>query len=192
MLPAAFPGNVIPLFGYCLRGCGKPAVRFELQPSGEKCGYCADEPRCRPAGQPLHVPAYCDPANEVRGNLYDRNLDVKEIAKRMRQAIKAELPLAKVSVKIRRFAGGQAIDIALQSAPFNCEPLIPMQQWYDQLDAQGVMRPWRENFDPQMAEAMALLKDIHGRWNRDNSDGQSDYFDVNYYGGVTGPNGMNW
>jgi hypothetical protein len=139
-----------------------------------------------------HVPAYCDPTNEVRGDLYDRRLDVKEIAKRMRQVIKAELPGVKVSVQIDRFSGGCSIDATLKEAPFNTEPLVPMQEWHDAQDRDGLRRPWRENFEPAMVQTMAKLKEIHGRWNRDNSDSMSDYFDVNYYGSICDPNGMSW
>jgi hypothetical protein len=146
--------------------------------------------RGQAAKKPRYVPAYCDPANEVRGELYERALDVKEIAKRMRQAIKAELPGVKTRVRIERFSGGRAIYIQLVEAPFNTNPLIPMNQWYDENNGYG--RPWKENFAPEMVEAMAKLNGIHDRWNRDNSETMSDYFDVNYYGSVTGPNGMTW
>lgn len=191
-MQAALAQKVIPLFGYCVRGCGRPAVRRQLLPNGDQLCLCADLPRCAPADAPRYVPAYCDPANEKRGKAYDRNLDVTEIAKLMRQAIKAELPGVKCSVRIQRYSGGRSINITLLEAPFNCEPVIPMQQWYEDHDRQGIQRPWRENFDPAMVEAMAKLKDIHGRWNRDNSDSMSDYFDVNYYGSVSGPDGMSW
>lgn len=174
--------NVIPLFGYCLRGCGNPAVRIEHQANGDKQCLC-DNPNCRPR----YMPAYCDPNNEVRGAAYDKNLSVKEIAKLMRKAIKAELPGVKVSVRMH---GYNCIRMALQEAPgINCEPLVPMQIWYEE-NPYG--RPWKDNFDPQMVALMDRLKDILGRWNRDNSDSMSDYFDVNYYSSLAAPNGMNW
>jgi hypothetical protein len=182
--------NVIPLFGYCVRACGKPAVRREVLENGDVLCLCEDRPRCRPADQPLYKPAYCDPDNEVRGACYDRNLSVKEIAKLMRQAIKKELPGVKVSV---RMDGYNCIRMALVAAPgVNCESLIPMQQWYEQNDLQGIRRPWKENYRPEMVELMAKLKNIHDRWNRDNSDISVDYFDVNYYGSVSGPDGLSW
>jgi hypothetical protein len=184
--------KIAPFLGYCVRGCGQPAVRRDVLKNGDVLCLCQDRPRCRPADQPLHIPAYCDPANEVRGAAYDRNLDVKEIAKRMRQAIKDEVPGVKVRVRIQRYSGGQAIDVSLDAGPFNCEPLIPMQEWYEQNDIQGIRRPWKENYGPEMVEAMAKIKEIHGRWNRDNSDSMSDYFDVNYYGSITSPNGISW
>lgn len=142
--------------------------------------------------QPRYVPAYCDPTNIVRGKFYEHDLDVKEIAKRMRQAIKAELPEVKAKVQIRRYSGGQAVDIHVDSASFDCDPIIPMQQWYEENDMQGFRRPWKENYNATMVQAMVKLKEIHGRWNYDNSDIMSDYFDVNYYGSVTSPNGISW
>jgi hypothetical protein len=186
------PDNVIPLFGYCLRGCGRPATRRVPQPNGDIHCLCDDEPNCRQKARELYMPAYCDPANEVRGNLYDRDLDVKEIAKRMRQAIKAELPGVKVSVKIQRYSGGASIDVWVKEMPCDCQPIIPRQQWHEERDRTGILRPWRENYKPEMAAAMDKIKEIHGRWNRDNSDTMVDYFDVNYYGSVHDPNGTSW
>lgn len=180
--------NVVPFFGYCVHGCGKPAVRREQLENGDVLCLCVD---CyRPAGQPLYRPAYCDPDNEVRGACYDRNLSVKEIAKLMRQAIKKELPGVKVSVRMN---GYNCIRMELVAAPgVNCESLIPMQRWHEQNHLQGIMRPWKENYRPEMVALMAKLKDIHDRWNRDNSDISVDYFDVNYYGSVSGPDGISW
>lgn len=139
---------------------------------------------------PSFLPAYCDPNNETRGACYDKNLSVKDIAKLMRQAIKKELPGVKVSVRTR---GYNAIEMRLVAAPgVNTDPLMPMQQWHDENRSQGIIRPWRENYHPDMVELMAKLCDIHDRWNRDNSDTSFDYFDVNYYGGVCCPGGITW
>lgn len=175
-----------PCIGYCIRGCGRPANAIKALDNGDLLATCGF-PDCQSR---KFVPAYCDPNNETRGACYDRNLSVKEIAKLMRQAIKTELPGVKVSV---RMDGYNCIRMSLVEAPgVNCEPLIPYEDWYKQQDQTGFRRPWKENYTPEMNELMAKLKDIHGRWNRDNSDPMSDYFDVNYYGSVTVRNGCNW
>jgi hypothetical protein len=186
------PDNVIPIFGYCAGGCGRPAVRFERLPNGDRISRCEDQPCCRPAGQTLYTPAYCDPDNEVRGALYEPGLNVKEIAKRMRAWIKRELPGVKCSIRIDRFAGGAAIDLRLLEAPCNVNPLIPPREWEEQQERECRRRPWKENFDPAMVKLMEALVEIHGFWNRDNSDSQVDYFDRGYYGSVTCPNHYSW
>lgn len=73
------------------------------------------------AQKPSYLPAYCDPSNERRGAKHDatRSLDVAEIAKRMRADIKA-LALGdgfKVAVTIKRYSGGQSIDIRVRDVP---------------------------------------------------------------------------
>lgn len=172
--------------GYCIRGCGKPANAVKALGSGDLLATCGD-PGCTAI---KFFPAYCDPNNEVRGACYDKNLTVKEIAKLMRQAIKAELPGVKASVRMN---GYNCIRIALVNAPgINCEPLIPLKDWYEEQDQTGFRRPWKENYAPEMQGLMAKLKDIHDRWNRDNSDTSVDYFDVNYYGSVAAPDGNCW
>ena len=172
--------------GKCVRGCGRDAVLLEAGNGGDQLAVCT-------AGvcPPRFVPAYCDPANEVRGDQYEasKNLDIKEIAKLMRKAIKAECPGVKASVRIDRYSGGQSIDIRVQEAPFSLEPLIPYDEWVEQ--GNEGMRPWKERYAPEVAEMMAKVKAIHKRWNRDNSDSMSDYFDVRYYGSVT-IDGTSW
>jgi hypothetical protein len=138
---------------------------------------------------PAYMPAYCDPANEKKGPLYEIRLDFAEIAKRMRKAIKEELPGVKASVRIDRFAGGSSIDIRVKAGPFSIEPLRPWREW----EEENLHRnSWKENFQPALREAMEKIKEIHGRWNRDNSDSMVDYFDVNYYGSVAIENGSSW
>lgn len=172
--------------GYCIRGCGKPANAIKALDNGDLLATCGN-PDCT---KQQFYPAYCDPNNEVRGAAYDKNLTIKEIAKLMRLAIKKELPGAKVSVRMQ---GWNCIRVALVALPgINCEPYKPMQQWYQDNDLQGFQRPWKENYSPELAEVMAKLKEIHGRWNRDNSDSMTDYFDVNYYGSVAAPDGNSW
>jgi hypothetical protein len=163
--------------------------RFNNMEEAIAAGCGVDELPKPEQKKPAYVPAYCDPANEVKGALYEARLDVAEIAKRMRKAIKEEVPGVKVSVRIERFAGGRSIDIRLKDGPFSIQPLRPWREW----EEENLHRnSWKENYQPALREAMDKLKEIHGRWNRDNSDSMVDYFDVNYYGSVAIEGGGCW
>lgn len=136
-----------------------------------------------------YVPAYCDPANESRGAKYEatRDLDVREIAKRMRADI-AALGLAKgikVAVRIRRFSGGQSIDIRVTALPAGFKVLSKKAaSWKKQFPHRqhDMPMPWVEAQSDELRALMAKLEAIHGAYNRDNCDSMSDYFDVKYYG----------
>lgn len=138
-----------------------------------------------PAPVPMHVPAYCDPNNLRVGAKFVRGRDTKEIAKLIRADIKraiesGALPKIKTSVKMGRFSGGSSIDVKVCAVPA------------------GFVRYTREYIIANLShthdyntvltdEASALLKSLERigkEYHRDNSDSQSDYFDVNFYFGV--------
>tara|TARA_B100000749_G_C18424901_1_gene465155 strand:+ start:176 stop:889 length:714 start_codon:yes stop_codon:yes gene_type:complete len=138
------------------------------------------------------VPAYCDPENEKRGTKHDatRNLDISEIAKRMRADIKA-LQLGsgiKTSVRIQRYSGGQSIDIRITALPSGFAILSDQAaSWRKQFpqrahDCPGSLTDQRS---AEFHSLMTRLERIHGAYNRDNSDSMTDYFDVRYYGSVS-------
>lgn len=167
----------------------------EIGPQGEMFGHIladvaqAAEER-RDAAR--HMPAYCDPANERVGAKYEatKRLDVKEIAARMRADIaeakaNGKLPHAvKVSIKIRRFSGGQSIDLRIVAIPADVVMLNPDRvRWERDNPNEGYhMCPYRDRWTPEAAAILATCEQIHASYNRDNSDSMSDYFDVNYYG----------
>ena len=53
-----------------------------------------------------------------QGKLYNRDLTIKEIADYVRFFVKKQYPKVKLSVTTERYSGGQAIRVALMSAPF--------------------------------------------------------------------------
>lgn len=120
------------------------------------------------------------------GRKYDANLDVAEIAKRLRkeikQAVKAgDLPAIKASVRIKRYSGGQSINIYVTEAPFminNPERVA--------FDITNNRRPMNELEMPRYSEAarecLNKLNAMLNAYNYDGSDSQSDYFNVNFYG----------
>lgn len=133
--------------------------------------------------QGLQTPAYCDPSNEFKGENFDRNLDVKEIAKRVRKGLK-NLTGFNFSVRISRFSGGQSIDVELKSIPndvalYSPEYIAAVQASEDRYP-RGVER-YSEIVTATLKYAGTLLRS----YNRDNSDSQSDYFDVHFYDHTT-------
>jgi hypothetical protein len=139
-----------------------------------------------------YQPAYCDPANEFKGSKYaaTRDLDIKEVAKRMRDDIKALKLRAgfKVAVRIQRFSGGQSIDVRVSSVPADFVFWSDAYaSWYKQFgDNHSHRFPGRggEQKSAEYASVEERLKEIHDSYNRDNSDSSSDYFNVRYYGDV--------
>lgn len=143
---------------------------------------------------PSFTPAYCDPDNEFRGSNYDttERLDIADIAKLVRADIKAakkegKLPKKgfKVSVRIDRFAGGCSLDVTVKAAPF--QVLNPEYlDWEETEEAKHNAWPpvGLERLTPTADAALKLLKGILGSYNRDNSDIQTDYWDVRFYGHV--------
>jgi hypothetical protein len=151
---------------------------------------CANEPDA--PGSPSSQEQTMTPANTNRdpyaisyGAKYDRNLDIAEIAKRVRADIKAlvsdgQLPRAKYSVRIDRFSGGCSLDVRIDEVPFpilneervRCDTLEPHVYHADTLPlhtdaAQDLLR---------------RIEMVTAAYNYDGSDSQTDHFNVNFYG----------
>lgn len=111
------------------------------------------------------------------GPKYNRDLTNTQIAALIRADLKAatkagEIPMGfKYSVR----KSGNSIDLEIVAVPAGFRIL-------SETALRGEYGPERYR---QTEEARALLdklKAIHGAYNHDGSDIQSDYFDVNYYG----------
>lgn len=118
--------------------------------------------------------------------------DIKTIAKEVKQELVRQYPKCKWSVKIDRFSMGQSLKVALLSAPFlafakdtdcNGNPV----RGYTQLNQYQFSRPDDENVNngayltPEAWDCLARAYKIASRDNWNNSDPQTDYFDVNYW-----------
>lgn len=137
------------------------------------------------APSPAYVPAYCDPNNLRVGAKFKSGRDTKEIAKLIRADIKraiesGELPKIKTSVKMDRFSGGSSIDVKVVAVPAG----------FARYTREYIIANLSHTHDYNTVltdEASALLKSLERigkEYHRDNSDSQSDYFDVNFYFGV--------
>jgi len=119
------------------------------------------------------------------GSRYDQTLDIKEIAKKIRQYVKAKFPKCKFSVTIGRFSMGQELSIHLIEAPF--EALTDPSETYHQVNHYQFHGEYEEGMNNGRMitkDAWDCLKDVSGvacSFNYDDSDGMIDYFDTNFY-----------
>lgn len=153
-------------------------------------------------------------STRTEGYKYDeqKGMSVADIAKLMRRDIKAAIAdgllpgtPVKYSVRIQTYSGGASINIEAQGwagAWEDCDgyhghearvsgmgrELCPNYFCAPALAMCGEERPGAEVHQRLAADADAAkmtLERIHGAYNHDGSDTMTDYFDVNYYGGVS-------
>jgi hypothetical protein len=137
--------------------------------------------------------------------------DMKEIAEATRKELKDKYPAYKFSVTVEHYSGGRSMTIAMMSgpaSPFACEYTCPSQVWPEDFYPQAKnaqlndkyieertlwgspchpmneQEIWVSNGTILTQEAAQILKgvvEIANKENYDNSDIQTDYFDVNFY-----------
>lgn len=138
-----------------------------------------------------YMPAYCDPRNETRGAKYEatRGLPLSEIAARIRADIKEAQKAgriergAKISVRTRTYSGGGSIDVSVTALPAGFRVLSDKYaSWRKQFGNASPPMSWDECQSDESRALLKALNDIHGAYNRDNSDSMVDYFDTRYYG----------
>jgi len=145
-----------------------------------------------------YTPAYCDPANEVQGSKYTatKDLSMVEIAARIRADMKAAqktgtIPASiKLSVTTKLYSGGGSIDVKITALPTGFKVWNPDYAAWRRANPHDGWPPFTvdQQNSPEYRSLLQRLKAIHGAYNRDNSDGMSDYFDRRYYGDV----GLEW
>ena len=114
------------------------------------------------------------------GDLYNGDLDVKDIAALIRKDIKAAvkmgiLPDEKFGVRISRFSGGCSIDVQVKTWALGAHRVEV-----------EVEAPWgtrtEQHLTPVAKSTLDTLNSIMGAYNHDGSDTMTDYFDVKFYG----------
>lgn len=127
-------------------------------------------------------------ASRGEGAKYDKNLNVVEIAKRIRADIKAAItagtiPAIKTSVRISRYSMGRSIDVTITEAPF-----VVINPAYTEAYNAG-SRVWDldsiTKYTPEALRVLDVVKDIRDAYNHDRSDAMTDYYDTNFGGGVS-------
>lgn len=119
------------------------------------------------------------------GEKCDTDLDIAEIAKRVRAEIRDDiksgrLPAGlKASVRIERFSGGRALNVNLTAAPFAIHDTARLLA---ERDTPHDVNSWpREAYTAECRDVLARFKAIAEAYNYDRDDSQSDYFDVHFY-----------
>lgn len=136
---------------------------------------------------PTAVPAAERPGviDRFRGAKYVDGRDVAEIAKLLRADIKAArkdgslaLPAnAKVSVRIDRYSMGCSIQV-------NVSGLTPDQRWANYAAGPYASPAYGGRTD-LVQVTYTQLEEMVNAYQRNNSDSQTDYYDVNFSGSVT-------
>ncbi|MDE2096403.1 MAG: hypothetical protein KGL39_04090 [Patescibacteria group bacterium] len=135
---------------------------------------------------------------KTKGYKYEEqaNKTTAEISKLIRadvkQAVEEGLLPARwtYSVKSDNYSGGRSIDVSVRNcadAWVRCDGNNCVNVWCKARNVVGYEAgaEYHDRLTEEAQAAKMTLKRIHGAYNHDASDIQSDYFDVNYYGQVT-------
>lgn len=145
----------------------------------------------------------------TQGTRYDRDLSLKDIAKLVRKELKTKFPKCKFSVTTEYYSMGQSLHISLMAGPFEVlqvperdsfsHPIsdteyAAIKERHQDLIEHGAYHQLNEyQFDKYdginngmgiTSEAWNVLKgavEIVNSFNFNDSDGQIDYFNVNFY-----------
>lgn len=126
----------------------------------------------------------------VYGEKYNGKLTTTEIAKLVREEIKAEvkagtLPKGKYSVRSSYFAGGSSIDARISNlavdAVYNPEYVEAVAKKEDT----GRYTFMSEIYTPEVQAVTDRVRGMLAAYNHDGSDSMTDYFDVKFYSHVT-------
>lgn len=120
---------------------------------------------------------------KVMGRNYEqvRDMDIKDIAKLVREELKIKFPKWKFSIKISRFAGGRALDIRVLGVPYNpfgeeAQKQIETEEYVNKRSVGFFIREYKNDF-------REIEKAVE-QYRMTDSDGMIDYFHTNFYGRV--------
>jgi hypothetical protein len=119
------------------------------------------------------------------GEKYQPGMDAVDITKLMRQDIKAAikaglLPDGKYSVRLRRYSGGQSIDMTASHLQ-TCKLVLNPERVQWEKEHPHLVNP-HNRYTAEGDRILEELKSIHNAYNYDGSDTMSDCYNVNYYG----------
>jgi len=120
------------------------------------------------------------------GTKYQRDLDVKEIAKLVRADIKEairkkRLPKGtKVSVRISRYSGGRSVDAYIKHLGGERVINPAWVKWHDE-NPNGYFGDAPPRYTATATHALKTVAALIAAYNFDDSDHQTDYFCVNFH-----------
>jgi len=114
------------------------------------------------------------------GSKYDPDLDVVEIAKRVRKDLKREYPGCKFSVRIQRFSMGRSLDVTIKHTDFQVvnPDRVRFRVENPEWDYPRTNAP--ELYTTEGEALLKRVKEIVQAYNFDDSDSMSDYYRVNF------------
>jgi len=119
------------------------------------------------------------------GSKYDDSLSIIEIAKRVRGDVKAavadgRLPASlAVGVRVHKYAGGRSLNVDIKAMPGDI--LTPERVAWEVANPHASYHDAPSRYAPEAKAALELVEAIVAAYNYDNSDIESDYFNVNFY-----------
>lgn len=119
--------------------------------------------------------------------------DIKTIAKEVKQKLSSQYPNCTWSTRIKRFSGGQELQVSLLTAPFeaflkdtdcngnkvNGYAQLNQYQFKDEWKNEGINNG--STLTREAWDCMTYAYKVASIDNWNNSDPQTDYFDVNYW-----------
>lgn len=125
--------------------------------------------------------------NGWEGELYQqtKSLALKEIARRIKAEFLSLYPTLSISTRTHYFSGGQSIECEITKVDFEVykKEIMP-QFWNDYADKPEAEIPkWVYNLQyTEKAQAIIdSIRRIGDKYRYNDSDGQIDYFDTNFY-----------
>lgn len=114
------------------------------------------------------------------GPKYDPDLDVVEIAKRVRKDLKREYPGCKFSVRIQRFSMGRSLDVIIKHADFQVVNPDWVRFRVENPEWRNAKTNAPELYNTEGEALLKRVKEIVRAYNFDDSDSMSDYYHVNF------------
>lgn len=132
---------------------------------------------------------------QFTGEKYNTKMTTKEIAKAVRDEVKAALKSgalpagAKISVRLDQGSTSSSIYVTVKELPEGvcCPFTAEYLTYYKEARPRGFVEPFRgENrFVPPVAKMLRTLEEMLNAYNRDRSDTQSDYFNRRFWDNVS-------
>ena len=123
----------------------------------------------------------------VKGSKYERtrHMPIKDIAKMIKGEIQDKYPYIKVGVGTKSFTGGREVNVTIKSYPnaFMIRRVIYPEMEHlpeDKIPSYA----WGWQYTPDAKKVVDGIKAIMDSYNYNDSDIQTDYFDVSFYGDV--------
>lgn len=121
----------------------------------------------------------------MRGEKYDRDLDVVAIAKLVRADIKAAIKAGKLprgtktSVRTSRFSGGESLTVVIKSVPG--ARVLSRRRMQLELDDPHRSYHLEPLYSKEGKRILGVVENIVKAYNRDDSDIDTDYWSVHFY-----------